>query len=169
MYDPTPNSNGDGFGAIAYTEFLHNVLNMPLHGLFRDKKKRGNVAVSISSGDLLKDLNLSLAQRLVSKMLHELNCDLGRNVFHPGMHLANHIYELFSGHVLEHVALRSRLKRAVNLGISFERCKPDHAGICKLCANGEQGVDATHIRHPDIHKCHVGSMITKFLNGFWSC
>src|SRR5271155_4989207 len=166
MYYPASNSNSDGLGAIACTEFLHDVLNMAFYSLLTDEKERCDVAVPISSGDLLKDLDLSLAQRFIPKMLHELNCDLGRDVFLADMHLADHIYELFSGHAFEHVALRSRLQSAVNLGVSFKRRKHDHTGIRELCANGEQCIDAPHIRHPDIHECHVGLMFTKSLNGF---
>src|ERR1700731_2893914 len=98
MYEPASNSDSDRLGAIACTEFLHDVLNMSLYCFLRDEKKRCDVAVSISSGDLLKDLNLSLAQRFSPKMLQELSCDLDRDVFLPRMHLADHIYELFSGH-----------------------------------------------------------------------
>src|SRR5271156_6524761 len=168
MYDPASNSDSDGLGAIACAEFFHDVLDMSLHRFFRDEKERCDVAVAISPCDLLKDLNLSLAQRFIPNMLHELNCDLGRDLFLPGVHLADHIYELFSGHAFEHVALRSRLQSTVNLGVSFKRSKHDHTGICELCANGEQCIDASHIRHPDIHQSHVGAMLTKSLNGLVS-
>ena len=121
MYDPTSNSDGNGIGAITCTEFLHDVLDMSLYCFLRDEKERSDVAVAISPCDLLKDLNLSLAQRFIPKMFDELNCDLGRDLFLPGVHLADHIYELFSGHAFEHVTLRSRLQRALNLGVSFKR------------------------------------------------
>jgi hypothetical protein len=85
MYDPASNSDGDGLGAIACTEFLHDVLNMPFHCLLSDEKKLCDVAVSISSGNLLKDFNLSLAQRFIPKMLRQLNGDLRRDLFLPGM------------------------------------------------------------------------------------
>src|ERR1700722_6675518 len=166
MYDPTSDSDGDGICAITCAKFIHDVLDMSFYCLLRDEKERCDVAVPISSGDLLKNLNLSLAQRFIPKMLHELNCDLGRDVFLADMHLADRIYELFSGHAFEHVALRSRLQRALNLGISFKRRKHDHTGVCELCANDEQCIDAPHIRHPDIHECHVGPMFTKALNAF---
>jgi hypothetical protein len=121
MYDPASNPDSDGLGAIACAEFFHDVLDMSLHRFFRDEKERCDVAVAISPCDLLKDLNLSLAQRFIPKMLHQLNCDLRGNVFLPGMHPTNHIYKLFSGHAFEHVALRSRLQRALNLSVSFKR------------------------------------------------
>src|SRR3984957_8541576 len=168
MYDPASDSDRDGLGAIVCTEFLHDVLNMAFYCLFRNKKERCDVAVSISSGDLLKYLNLSLAQRFIPKMLHELNCDLGRDVFLPSIHLTDHIDKLFPGHALEHVALRSRLQRELNFGVAFKRRKHDHTGICELCANGEQCIDAPHIRYPDIHKCYVWPMFTKSPNGIVS-
>ena len=168
MYESASNSYSDGLGAIACTEFLHDVLNMSLYCFLRDEEERCDIAVSISCGDLLKNLNLSLAQPFISKMLDEMSCDLVRDVFLPGVHLADRIYELLSRHTLEHVALRSRRQRALNLGIALKRSKHDHTGICELCANGEQCIDAPHIWHPDIHECHVGPMFTKSLNGFVS-
>ncbi len=53
-------------------------------------------------------------------MLDELICDLfGRDLFLPGVHLADHIYELFSGHALHNLALPG-FQRALNLGVSFK-------------------------------------------------
>src|SRR6202789_4527224 len=156
MYKSASHSYRDGLGTITGTELLHNVLNMSLYRFLRDEKARCDIVVSTSSGELLQDLNLSLAQRFLPEMLHELNRDLVRDLLLPGMHLADHIYELLSGHAFEHVALRSRLQRPLNLGIPFKRCKHDHARICELCANGEQCIDPPHIRHPHIHKCDVG-------------
>src|ERR1700679_3583690 len=156
MYNSAPYSDRDGLGTIIGAELLHNVLNMSLYRFLRDEKPRCDVAVSASSGELLQDLNLSPAQRLVPEMHRELNRNLVRDLLLPGMHLADHIYELLSGHAFEHVALRSRLQRQLNLGIPFKRCKHDHARICELCANGEQCIDPPHIRHPHIHKCDVG-------------
>ncbi len=129
MYESASNSDSDCLGAITCTELLHDVLNMSLHCLLRDEKERCDVAVSISCGDLLKDFNLSFAQRFPPKVLHELSCDLGRDVFLSGIHLADHIYELFSGHALEHVALRSRFKRTLNLDVTLKRRNHDPKGI----------------------------------------
>src|ERR1700677_13255 len=156
MYKAASYSDRDGLGTITGIELLHNVLNMSLYRFLRDEKARCDVAVSTSSGELLQDLNLSPAQRFLTEMLYELNRNLVRDLLLPGMHLADHIYELPSGHAFEHVALRSRLQRQLNLGIPFKRRKHDHARICELCANGEQCIDTPHIRHPQIHKCHVG-------------
>src|ERR1700733_884133 len=168
MYNPASYSDRDSLGTIIGAELLHNVLNMSLYCFLRDEKARRDVAVSTSSGELLQDLNLSPTQRLLPEMHRELNRNLVRDLLLSGMHLADHIYELLSRHAFEHIALRSRLQRQLNLGIPFKRCKHDHACICELCANGEQCIDTTHIRHPHIHKCHVGSMLTKSLNGFVS-
>src|SRR3984885_1024495 len=121
MYDAASYSDRDGLGTITGTELLHNVLNMSLYRFLGDKKALCDVAVPTSSGKLLQDLNLSPAQRFLPEMLHELNGNLVRNLLLPGMHLADHIYELLSGHAFEHVALSSRLQRPLNLGIPFKR------------------------------------------------
>src|ERR1700683_5658600 len=110
MYKAASHSDRDGLGTITGTELLHNVLNMSLYRFLRDEKARCDFALSISSGELLQDLNLSPAQRFLPEMLHQLNRNLVRDLLLPGMHVADHIYELLSGHGFEHVALGSRLQ-----------------------------------------------------------
>src|ERR1700677_1078470 len=121
LYDPASDSQSDGLGAIACAEFFHDVLDMPFHRFFRDEKQRCDVAIAIPPCDLLKNFDLSLAQRFISNMLAQLNRDLWRDLSLPRMHLADHINELFPGHAFEHVTLRSRLQRTLNLGVSFKR------------------------------------------------
>ncbi len=129
MYEPTSNSDSDGLGAVACTEFFHDVLNMSLYCFLRDEKERCDIAVSISCSHLLKDFNLSFAQGFSSKMLHQLSCD-PRSGCVSALHTpcGSHLRAVFA-HALEHVALRSRLQSALNLGVSFKRRKHDHTGI----------------------------------------
>jgi len=111
MYNSASYSDRDGLGTIGGSELLHNVLNVSLYRFLGDEKARCDVAVSTSSGEIPQDLNLPPAQRFLAEMLQELNCNLVRDLLLPGMHLADHIYELLSGHAFEHVALRARLQR----------------------------------------------------------
>src|ERR1700677_77093 len=107
MYNSASYSDRDGLGTIRGSELLHNVLNVSLHRFLGDEEARCDVAVSTSSGEPLQYLNLSPAQCFLAEMLQKLNRDLVRDLPFPGMHQADHIHELFSGHAFEHVALCS--------------------------------------------------------------
>jgi hypothetical protein len=47
-----PRGYGDGVGAVAGAELLHDVLHVRFHSLFRDEKLVGNVPIAISAGGL---------------------------------------------------------------------------------------------------------------------
>ena len=168
LYDPSTNSDGDGFGTITRTEFLHDVLDMPFDRFFRDEEKRRYVAISISVGYLPKHLNLAFGQSLVTHMLRKIGGDLVRNMLFACMNLANHFDKLFPRHGLEHVALSTCLKCLLDFNVSLRGCKHDDPGIRKLGADGYHCVDAADVGHPQIHESNVRPVITETLNGFAS-
>jgi hypothetical protein len=49
----------------------------------------------------------------------------------------------------------------MNLDITFEGCEHDDAGIRKLAANGNHGIDAPDIGQSEIHECNVRPMLAK--------
>src|SRR5271170_962003 len=164
MDDAAPNSDGDGLGAIACTELFHDVLDMPLDRFLGDKKERGDVAVSISSGDLLKDLYFTITQRLITEMFGKLGRNLRGNVFFSGMHLADGVDELLSRHALEQVCLGPGLERALDLGISFKGREHNHARIGELGTYGDHCIDPANVRQPEVHERDVGPVLTKALD-----
>ena len=58
---PAAYSDRDSFGAVAGSEFFHDVLNMSFDRFFGDEEERGNIAISISSRDLLQNIHFALA------------------------------------------------------------------------------------------------------------
>ena len=47
---PAAYSDGDSFGAVAGSEFFHDVLDVSFDRLFGDEEERRYIGVSISSG-----------------------------------------------------------------------------------------------------------------------
>jgi hypothetical protein len=146
MDDPATYSDGDSFGAVAGSEFFHDVLDMAFDRLFGYEEERRYVAISVSSGYLLQDIHFALAQGFVAHMLRKMGRDFGRDVLLSCMHSADHFYQLAAGHGLEHVAYRACLKCATDLYISFEGGKHDDAGIREFGADGDHCIDAADIR-----------------------
>src|ERR1035441_4527008 len=132
MYDSATNSDGNCFGAIAGSKLLHDVLDMALDGLFRDEQLCPDIAIPVSSCNLLKNFNLAIAQGLITQMFSKLGGDFMGNVLLSAVHFSNRLYKLSPGHALEHVSLRSCLKGSLDLDVSFKGRKHDDAGICKF-------------------------------------
>jgi hypothetical protein len=62
MDDAAANADGDGLCSILRAEFVHDVLDVDFHGLFRDRKALANVPIAVALGNLLQDLHLALGQ-----------------------------------------------------------------------------------------------------------
>ena len=97
LNDAAAYSDGDRFGAVACPEFFHDVLDMSLDRLFGDEEESRNVAISISSGYLLKNIHLPLAQGFVTHMLREMGCDFGGNMLLSCVHFADRLYRVAAG------------------------------------------------------------------------
>ena len=166
MDDPAAYSDGDRFGAVAGSEFFHDVLNMAFDCFFGDEEESRYIAVSISSGNLLENIHFALAQRFVTHVLGKMGRDFRGNVLLAGMHFADHLYKLPARHGLEHVAYRACLECAADLYISFKGRKHDDAGIGELGANGDHGIDTADIGQPEIHERNVWPMLTETLYSF---
>src|SRR3981189_2492497 len=94
---PAAYSDPDSFGAVAGSEFFHDVLDVSFDRFFGDEEERRYIAISISSGYLLQDVHFALAQGFFSHMLGKMGRDFGGNVLFSRMHFADHIYKLPAG------------------------------------------------------------------------
>src|ERR1700727_786841 len=103
-------SYGDGLSTIACAKLLHYVLDMALYRLFRDKEQRCDIAISISSSDIVKDFHLTFAQGFLAEVFYQMRGDFRRNMFLPCMDPSNHLNKLLSRHALQHVSLCPRFQ-----------------------------------------------------------
>jgi hypothetical protein len=60
--DAAANTDGDGLCTIFRAELVHDVFDVDLHGLFRDRQALANVPIAVALGNPLQDLNLALGQ-----------------------------------------------------------------------------------------------------------
>src|SRR5690349_18296552 len=77
--DPTAHGDGDGLGAVARTQFVHDVLDMNFDGLLRDEEQFGDIAIPVTACDMPENIHLSRSQSLVAHMFCELRGDLRWN------------------------------------------------------------------------------------------
>ena len=122
------------------------MLHVALHGLFADKENRGDVAVAVTTGDLLKHFDFTATESVMIYVLSELDGDLGRYMTLAFMHLADGFYQFPARHALEHVALGASLQSATNISIAIECSEDNDARILEFAANGAQRFDAADVR-----------------------
>src|SRR5688572_29059310 len=73
--DAAPHADGDGVGAVAGPQFLHDVLDVDLDRLFRDEELLGDVAVPVPARDGAQDLDFARRESFVAQVLGEVGDD----------------------------------------------------------------------------------------------
>ena len=164
MKDATPHSNSYGFCAISGAQFFHNVLDMTLDCIFRNRQQTSDFTVSVSSGNFLQDLYLALAERFLAQVLRQACCNFRWNMLSSAVNLADCLDELLARHALEHVSLGAGLQRAMNLGVAFKRGEHDHPSAWKVRADRHHRVNATDVGQTEIHQRDIRAMRAKALD-----
>src|SRR5580658_1192223 len=77
--DAAPHSHGDRLSAVFGAELLHDVLDMNLDRLLRDKQEFGDLAIAIARGHPAQHLNLPSGEGLIAHMLCKLRRDFWRD------------------------------------------------------------------------------------------
>ena len=78
-----------------------------------------------------------------------------------GVNLTDCLCQILGGRTLEHVGLCSFGERPSRLGIRIKSSQDDNAGFRKLFSNGYHGINAAHIREPQVHEGDIGLVFTK--------
>ena len=73
--DPAADADRHRVRAIVRAELLHQMLDVHLHGLFRDEQPIADGPIAVTSGNLLEDFDLSGRERLVREMFRDLRGD----------------------------------------------------------------------------------------------
>ena len=94
MDNSAAQSDRDCFRPVAGTEFIHNVLDVNFHCLFRNKEPFGDIAISVTFGYVTEDFDFAVGKIVVSEMLGELNGDLCRNVLFSCVDTPDDFYDL---------------------------------------------------------------------------
>ena len=119
-----PDGNGDGFGAIFGAELLHDVLDVPFDGFFRDEELIGDVDVAVAACDFAQDIDFAPAQSLLAEVFGEGGGDFGGDHGLAGMDPADDVNNRFAGHVLEEVATGSGGHGALDFGVTLAEGTP---------------------------------------------
>jgi len=164
LNNAAPRGDGDGLGAVACAELLHDVLHVGFHSMFRNEENVCNVPIAVSAGDVPQNINLTTRQCFIAELFSRRGSDLRGNAFLAGMNLSDDIYYLSRRHILEDVRASPRLKCALNRAIAFKCRHHNDTGIRKLGLNSNHRVDSTHIRQPQVHQSDVRLQASKLLD-----
>src|SRR5580692_2690154 len=94
LNDAAADGDRDRLRAVAGAELFHDVFDVNLNGFLGNEEPFRNVAIPVSSGDLLKDLNFPARQTLVAHMLGKLSRDVRRNALLACVDLPDRLYQI---------------------------------------------------------------------------
>src|SRR5262249_32583543 len=155
LNDSSANTDGHCLGPVTGAKFLHDVLNVHFHRLFRDEEFFSNISIAISPSQLAKNLHFALGKLLVAVMFSQIGRDLGRNSLFPGMDLANCLQQFVGRHTLQHITTSSGFEGALNLHIPGKGGEHDDASIREFRPNADHGIDASHVGKLQVHDRYV--------------
>src|SRR5262249_3090508 len=75
--DASADGNGDGFGTISRPHFFHDVLHVDFDRIPGNEQQAGDVPVPIPAGDVAKDVDLALGQRVFADVFGQLRRNFG--------------------------------------------------------------------------------------------
>src|SRR6266566_4514169 len=145
LNDSSTDADRDCLGPIVRVEFLHDVLEMCFHRLFRDKELFSDVAVAISSGKLTQDVHFTRSKLCIAVVLSQRRRYLGRNPLLSSMDLPNYIHQFSRRHCLQNVSASSSLKRPLNFRITGKGRQNDEMRSSMHVLGRNHRVDAAYI------------------------
>src|ERR1700733_13851570 len=98
-------------------------------------------------------------------MLRQILRYLARQVFAPGVDLADRLDDLFEWRALQKIAANSSRERALNINIPFKSREHYNSGGGKGSPNRGNGADPAHIGESQIHQRDIRLVFRKFLDG----
>ena len=162
---PRLTADDRGVRTVVGVEFRKNALDSPFDGVLGDAEVIRNLLVRLPGGDEAQHDEFGRCQRLIADMLSDLERRLRRQTPLASMDRSDGLQQIRMERVLEQVALSTRLDGAEDVRVALVGREHDDLRIVKLRANGDERVEAIHLRHLQVHQRHVGPMGPELLDG----
>ncbi len=150
---------------VAGIEFRQDALHVCLDRALGDVELGGDHFVRLPRSHPSQHFDLALGQCIVSHVLGDFCRDLR---WHPALtrvHNPNGLEQLLSDQVLEQISGSPGFQCPGRLDVASVGREHDDASIGKFGTNGGDRFDTAHVRHPQVHECHIGPMLPKALYG----
>jgi hypothetical protein len=90
LKQPAPERDGDRMGAIVGLKFIHQILDVEVNRGLGNRQLVRNLLVATAVSNESKNLQFPFRKVVVTKMLGETGCDLGRNVTSASVNRSDH-------------------------------------------------------------------------------
>src|SRR6516225_3669186 len=127
------------------------MLDVYLDGFFRDEQLFRDVAVPVSSGDLIEHLDFALRERFVAEMFGQPRRHLRWDSLLAGVHLADHLNQLLRRSILQEVPPGPGLEGTLNFYVSFEGGQHNNTRLRKLRTYCDQRINPAFVGKSEIH------------------
>lgn len=166
--DAALQANGDGMSAVVGAEFREDILDVAFDRLFGDAQLIGDDFVCVPGSDQAQDLDFAGGQGVVGKMVSELGGNIGWDTLLSSVDGANCIEEFLAEETFQEESPSAGLEGARNLNVARVGCEHDESRIGKLASNGDDGINAIHVGHLEVHERDIGSVQAELFDRFTS-
>src|SRR5271165_2920219 len=97
-------------------------------------------------------------------MLGDFERGFGRKSLYAAMNCSYRVYQFLVNRIFQQVTLRSCFECPKNLYIAFVGRQYDDFRIRKFCTNRDDGIEAVHLWHLQVHQRDVRAMCTELLD-----
>jgi len=162
------------FEAVGDAEFVEDVVEMVLDGLFRDEKFFADFLVAEALGDELDDFFFAVAEQGLfaaragfaglGEGLHDFG---GHAVVEPdfaGVHAMNTFHQEIGGGLLQDDAARAETHGANHVAIIFGGSQNDNACGQRIEIDFLEDGEAVFVRHAQVEKKNIGLELGKELD-----
>src|SRR5260370_14105563 len=107
LQQATPDRNGYRMRPVIGSQFVHQVLDMEVHGSLRNCQLIRNLLVAITIPNESKNVQLPLRKVVVTQVFGEPSRHVGRNMTPAGVNLSDHAQEFIFRPALLYLDRRS--------------------------------------------------------------
>ena len=150
---------------IVGPEFVHQVLNVKINCVLRNRQLIGNLLVAMTISNESENFQLPSRKIVVTHVLGETGRYLGRNVPTAGVNRPDHPQQLVHVHALQDITRGSGSHRTLDVAIAIGGCQHDDMSVSILPSNCDQSVGAIRTGETKVHQGNIGPVTTKFGNG----
>ena len=99
-------------------------------------------------------------------MVRELRRNFGMDALLSGMNDSNRLQKFLPYVVLENIGVHAGFQSALGQHVASVSCENDDSRVRKFTSNRDDGIDAAHLRHLQVHQDHIRSVYAELCNRF---
>jgi len=166
--DAAVDGSGGGFGAVRNFEFLNDAFDVIANGVAADAESAADLLIGESAGKHFENLELACSEIRSHHALGQPGSDVAREVALASMNGPDRFDHVRLRRILQKIALRTGLNRAVNVLVRLIAGEDNGTGMISGALESMQGIDPAHARHAQIKQQQICMFDLQHLHGVFA-